>query len=56
MEKYAVEENENSEEVKAAKYTGEARCPKCTTPLRDTKETGVLLCPHCGSHPFEEKR
>lgn len=56
MEKYAVEENVIAEEEKAAGDTEKACCPVCSTPLRNTNETGVLLCPKCGSKPFEEKR
>lgn len=51
MEKYAVEEDEVDTKTAADK----ARCPACDSPLRPVDETGVLLCPKCGSAPFEKK-
>lgn len=58
FEKYGVEENE--EQVKSAEqrpHTISGRshieCPKCKRTLRPQDETGVLLCPACGSAPFE---
>jgi len=51
MEKYGV--SEEAELEKEAKQGDKPRCPTCNTPLRDSSNTGVLLCPNCGSRPFE---
>ena len=52
FEKYGVEELDPP----ADKTAGDkAVCPTCQAPLRPTTETGVLLCPSCGSKPFEKK-
>ena len=53
MEKYGVEESD--EKVKTASESTGDKCPTCNAPLRDYKKTGVLLCPNCGSKPFENK-
>jgi len=50
MEKYGVDEEEDT--VKTAKV-GDKTCPTCSTKLRPPAKTGVLLCPKCGSKPFE---
>jgi DNA-directed RNA polymerase subunit RPC12/RpoP len=49
MEKFGVEE----EEQPKIATTGKTACPICGTTLRPIEETGVLLCPKCGSKPFE---
>ena len=50
MDKYAVDEGnkDNDLEKKAAKG-----CPKCGAELQ--RHGNTLLCPNCGSEPFEEK-
>ena len=53
MEKYGVEEEDLPADKTAEDKT---LCPVCKTPLRPVSETGVLLCPKCGSKPFEKKR
>lgn len=50
MEKYGVEEDKLEEK----KASVENRCPDCGSILRDVNETGVLVCPKCGTKPFEE--
>ena len=52
MEKYGV--TEDAELEKEAKQGDKPRCPQCKTLLRDDSKTGVLLCPNCGSRPFEK--
>jgi len=49
LEKYGVVEETDTKVATADKPT----CPKCGTALRPVEETGVLLCPKCGSQPFE---
>ena len=51
MEKFGVEEL--PEDTKTA--STRKLCPRCSTELRPVDETGVLLCPACGSKPFEAK-
>jgi predicted RNA-binding Zn-ribbon protein involved in translation (DUF1610 family) len=55
MEKYAVI---SDDVLSGQKEAGEAiqkkKCPDCASALRPTEETGVLLCPACGSKPFEK--
>lgn len=49
MQKYGVEESEPKE-------AGEEKsnlCPSCGAVLEDSKETGVKICPNCGTKPFE---
>ena len=51
MEKYGVEE-----EPVGDKTAGDAdHCPACGALLRPVDQTGVSLCPDCGSKPFEKK-
>ncbi len=52
VDKYGVEE-----ELPADKTATEqlSKCPSCGTPLRPVEDTGVSLCPKCGSKPFEKK-
>lgn len=54
MEKYGVTEDVALE--KEAKQGDKPRCPKCNVLLRDSSDTGVLLCPNCGSRPFERSK
>ena len=51
MEKYGVVE----EFVKAGEAGKENTCPICGGPLQDRDETGILICPVCGTKPFEEQ-
>ena len=52
MEKFGVDEPVE-EKIAAAKETG--KCPQCNTVLRDQEETGVVICPNCGTKPFEKE-
>ena len=52
MEKYGVAEE--IEQTKEAQQTDNSKCPACKAILRDNNNTGVLLCPTCGSRPFEK--
>lgn len=51
MEKYGVEE-----EIVPGKTASEDPpcCPDCGTKLEDKLLTGILICPKCGSKPFEK--
>lgn len=49
MEKYGVEEKDPADKTAHDKDV----CPKCGEILRAQLDTGVLLCPNCGSAPFE---
>jgi uncharacterized Zn finger protein (UPF0148 family) len=51
MDKFGVEEIEPSGKV--AQDKNDQSCPRCGAALRAKLETGVLLCPNCGSAPFE---
>jgi ribosomal protein L37AE/L43A len=51
MEKFGVEEVESDD--KTAQDKNDRPCPRCGAALRAKLETGVLLCPNCGSEPFE---
>jgi len=50
MEKYGVSEKKDVTQNKTA--TDKKVCPVCGSPLRLHGE--VLLCPRCGSKPFED--
>jgi DNA-directed RNA polymerase subunit RPC12/RpoP len=50
MEKYGVEEAEESKKANEG-----VTCPECGEALRDSEQTGVLICPRCGTKPFEKK-
>lgn len=50
MEKFGVDEPDE-EKVAEAKEIG--KCPQCNAQLRDQAETGVVICPQCGTKPFE---
>ena len=51
MDKFGVEEPSVDEKVAEARET--RKCPDCQSDLRDANETGVLVCPQCGTKPFE---
>ncbi len=51
-EKYGVEEEVDSSKTAAE---GKNTCPRCSAELRPQAVTGVLLCPKCGSKPFERE-
>ncbi len=53
MEKYGVEEQASHD--KKAQDGERQRCPECDSPLLNPETTGVLVCPTCGTQPFEEK-
>jgi ribosomal protein L37AE/L43A len=50
MEKYGVTEQTE----KTAEAVESKKCPVCGSELVDVEQTGVYLCPQCGSKPFEE--
>lgn len=50
MEKFGVDEPVE-EKVAEAKETG--KCPQCNATLQNLEETGVAICPECGTKPFE---
>ncbi len=52
MEKYGVSEESANE--KEAQQKDNPTCPDCGEALCDSSNTGVLLCPNCGSRPFEK--
>lgn len=52
MEKYGVYEEEDKSKT-AAEKGKKPRCPACDKYLRPQAVTGVLMCPQCGSLPFE---
>jgi len=51
MEKYGVEQEIDVKTAQDAQ--GKKKCPSCCSVLRPSEHTGVLLCPTCGSKPFE---
>jgi predicted RNA-binding Zn-ribbon protein involved in translation (DUF1610 family) len=51
MEKYGVDEGEQQ---KTGEESKAPQCPDCGAALRDTDQTGVLVCPTCGTKPFEK--
>ncbi len=51
MEKYGVEEKKSEDKTAQEDIP---KCPSCGRRLRNPTETGVVLCPRCGSEPFEE--
>ena len=51
MDKFGVEQEEPGDKLAAE---NKHECPECHSLLRPTQETGVLLCPKCGSKPFEK--
>jgi ribosomal protein L37AE/L43A len=50
MEKYGVQEHSE----KVAEITDSTVCPVCGSQLTDRDQTGVLVCPKCGTKPFED--
>jgi len=50
MEKYGVDESKDNSKLE--KMAGEG-CPSCGAALK--RHGQILLCPNCGSQPFEEK-
>jgi ribosomal protein L37AE/L43A len=52
MDKYGV--SEDLEQTKEAQHEDHPKCPECKAELCDSNNTGVLLCPNCGSRPFEQ--
>jgi len=55
MEKYGVDEvSSQTKKTKTAQKTDELKCPTCGKKLKNLNKTGgVLICPQCGSQPFE---
>ncbi len=49
MEKYAVDESINGAQLEKQAAKG---CPTCNSEL--TKHGSVLMCPNCGTEPFEQ--
>ena len=49
MEKYGVEQDDK---VKVSSESAGV-CRDCGARLRAQQDTGVLLCPKCGSRPYE---
>ncbi len=52
MEKYGVQTDADT--AKEAQQKDSPACPECGETLCDNSNTGVLLCPNCGSRPFEK--
>lgn len=50
MEKYGVEEDLPEEKEAGARTR--RLCPDCNAVLKDE---GVLICPNCGTKPFEKE-
>jgi ribosomal protein L37AE/L43A len=51
VEKYGVEQ---AQDEKTAEMRKTEICPDCSEKLRPTTTTGVLMCPKCGTKPFEQ--
>ena len=51
MEKYGVDEELPGDKLGSENPT----CPDCGAPLVDKNATGILICPNCGTKPFEKK-
>ena len=54
MDKFGVDEINDPDAPKTGALTHKV-CPACGAELRPVEDTGVLLCPRCGSKPFEEQ-
>lgn len=54
MEKFGVEIEEPDKTASEKKPAPET-CPRCGATLRAKEEVNVLLCPNCGSLPFEAR-
>ena len=51
MEKYGVDEERSAKEKKASRG-----CPRCgASPDRLIKHGSVIMCPNCGTEPFEDE-
>lgn len=53
IEKYGVDESSNQDPKKMEKAASEG-CPKCGQKVQ--RHGNVVLCPNCGSEPFEADR
>jgi len=53
MEKYGVDESDADTKTAQERPT---TCPTCNAPLKAVEETNVLVCPTCGTKPFEGPR
>jgi len=54
MEKYGVDESQNTPDSLEKHSAKKGKCPKCGA---DCDMHGdVVICPNCGSEPFEEKK
>lgn len=51
LDKYAVEEEKDQDAMKRA--FDKSACPKCGRKVERHGDT--LLCPNCGTEPFEKK-
>ncbi len=51
MEKYAVDENVDQEQMEKASAQG---CPECGSKVE--RHGNIVSCPKCGTEPFEKKR
>jgi ribosomal protein S27AE len=51
MEKYAVDESVDTETLEKVATAG---CPQCGSAV--ARNGNVLMCPRCGSEPFEETK
>lgn len=49
MEKYGVSESSNQEKLEKSAAEG---CPQCGAKV--TRHGSTLVCPRCGSEPFEK--
>jgi predicted RNA-binding Zn-ribbon protein involved in translation (DUF1610 family) len=54
MEKFGVEEDPEIPSKTASDGTRKC-CPTCGSDLQPQELTNVLLCPKCGTKPFEAK-
>jgi hypothetical protein len=54
MEKYGVDESLETPEALNKKAAKDNTCPKCGSRLE--QHGRVLLCPKCGTEPFEEDK
>ena len=55
--KYSVEETEDkTAEAALLRKPGAVQCPKCQKNVFPTERYGgLLVCPECGTEPFEQK-
>lgn len=53
IEKYGVDESSNQDPKKMEKAASEG-CPKCGQKVQ--RHGNVILCPSCGSEPFEKDK